>query len=401
MTDRRIIYLIFFLSLAVRLIFVSLFPLDAPDTPRYDALAVNIMNIHEYTTGGQYIDVETPPLYPVFMAGVYSMFGHDFGTVRLIQAIISAIIAVCVWWMAKQIFKNKTIAGLAGCLACVHPELVVPCSYILSEILTTFLMVVTMMLIILAAGTKSKTIFFLSGITMGLATLCRPVTLLFPVFFILFFAIFGEQRRQTIVWGLCLLAGMVLVISPWTLRNYMRFKEFIPIGVGGGANLWIGSYQPWDGDYNYKDRTDQLQILKGRSQIEADKKFRQEAIKNIKSDIGGYFRLCIKKTFRFWFLVPGSKEVLKGKEPLKILLYMFHYLLLFFFAIGVHFIFKERNKEQRLYALFILLPILYFTILHTVLFAIPRYRIPVMPLFIIFAAAGMYSIYGIIQGIKR
>lgn len=178
------------------------------------------------------------------------------------------------------------------------------------------------------------------------------------------------------------------VIVPWTTRNYLTFHRFLPIGVGLGDNLWKGSYLPWDGDYNYKDLSDMNVLIRGKDPFEAQDILLSDALKNIRQQPMGYIHLCFKKIYRLWCWVPGNKRVLEEKPTLKFLLYMIHLPLLFCFILGCVSSLKNLSPPM----IIVLCPLVYFTLFHALLFAIPRYRIPIIPLFLIFAALGLQNL---------
>jgi len=138
----------------------------------------------------------------------------------------------------------------------------------------------------------------------------------------------------------------------------------------------VGSYLPWNGDYNWKDFGDAEELVKGLTQIDADQKFFAEGVKNIRSHPAAYALLCVKKLGRFWLQVPGGKQVLDKRPAAKMLVFAFQYLLLALFFLGVFFARKERNIRVYLP----ILMIFYFTFVHLFLLAIPRYHLPVLPL---------------------
>jgi len=45
-----------------------------------------------------------------------------------------------------------------------------------------------------------------------------------------------------------LLAGVALVVAPWTIRNAAVLDRLVPVSTGGGQVLFAGSYLPSDGD---------------------------------------------------------------------------------------------------------------------------------------------------------
>jgi hypothetical protein len=56
-----------------------------------------------------------------------------------------------------------------------------------------------------------------------------------------------EWRRSLAQAGV-LLAGVLLVVAPWTIRNAIALDRFVPISTGGGQVLFAGTYLPSDGD---------------------------------------------------------------------------------------------------------------------------------------------------------
>ena len=375
MDKRKILISIFLSAFLIRIIFIILFPLSAPDTIDYDRYALHILKGIGFST-----NLARPPLYPSFLATIYLVFGHSFLAVRIIQAILGAIICVFVYFIGKKIFRNRKAAILGAGAAIICPSLVASNSYILTETLSTFLLTISVILLIKAWEDKKIKNYVTSGIFLGFSTLTRPVTLLFPFFLLIGLLLFFRKR---LIFSL----SMVAIVLPWTIRNYVVFKEFIPIATGAGFSFWVGSYLPWNGDYNYRDLSDKENLVKGLSQIDADKKFLSEGIKNIKNSPGAYSFLCVKKLGRFWLQIPGGKRVLEGKKLQKVLIFTFHYILLIFFLLGLYLCPKKRKE------VFIpLLMILYFTFAFTLSLAIPRYRIPIMPLVLAIAGGGLGKI---------
>ena len=45
-----------------------------------------------------------------------------------------------------------------------------------------------------------------------------------------------------------LLAGVAIVVAPWTVRNLIVLDRFVPISTGGGQVLFAGTYLPSGGD---------------------------------------------------------------------------------------------------------------------------------------------------------
>ncbi len=370
-SEKRALWGLFFSALLLRLLFVILLPLDAGDSQGYEESARHLLSGLGFSD-----NLHWPPLYPGFLAGVYLLFGHSPLAVRIIQAFLGAATCLAVFFIGKRVFGDRRRALLGALLTAFSPSLIAASSYILTETLTAFLLVAAVLLLLKAREEEGRKVWFFSGVILGLTTLARPVTLLFPFFLLAGFLVFSQKKARDVFFLVIFCLGMASSILPWTIRNAFVFRRFIPVSVGSGFNLWVGSYLPWNGDYNWKDFGDAEELVKGLTQIDADQKFFAEGVKNIRSHPAAYALLCVKKLGRFWLQVPGGKQVLDKRPAAKMLVFAFQYLLLALFFLGVFFARKERNIRVYLP----ILMIFYFTFVHLFLLAIPRYHLPVLPL---------------------
>jgi hypothetical protein len=109
--------------------------------------------------------------------------------------------------------------------------------------------------------------WLLAGLALGALALVRPeylaVGVLLTVVVFFFGARAGKQlpfvtqrvtkgsraaRRRWFLRALVMLAGIALVVVPWTVRNAVAMDRFVPISTGGGQVLYAGTYLPSDGD---------------------------------------------------------------------------------------------------------------------------------------------------------
>jgi 4-amino-4-deoxy-L-arabinose transferase-like glycosyltransferase len=380
----RTAFRIFAIAFLIRLLAVMFLPQSAPDTGTYHNIAINLLERGAFSLDGIMPTGRFAPVYPAFLAASYKLFGTVFLPVRMIQVIIDSFTCVLIYHIALMLFRRGRVGVISGLIASFHPSLIGSTTFVLTETLYAFLLTVSVLLLVKAAKSAKIRAYCLAGAALGIATLCRPTSMLFPLF-LLAGAVFPLRSRIRIAGVVALALTLLVVIMPWTVRNFIVFEEFIPVAIGGGGNLWIGSYIPWDGDFRYQDLSDKRKIEEGYSPLEADRRLWEEGIKNIKNNPAGYLKLCVKKFGRFWFGIPGSKEVLKGMAVVLKLLYAGHFILLAFFVVGVKRAFSELNPGITI----LFLMIFYFTLTHVVLFAIPRYRIPIMPLVIVFSAVGI------------
>lgn len=66
--------------------------------------------------------------------------------------------------------------------------------------------------------------------------------------------------RKLLRQALALLMAVVCVLAPWTVRNYLRFHAFLPLGYGIGNPMLLGTYQgvgyPSDEELDYETNVD-------------------------------------------------------------------------------------------------------------------------------------------------
>jgi len=266
------------LTLTSRICVAYFLPVDGPgDGVIYAQIARNILEQGVYS-----LESQTPftptlvrlPGYPLFIAAVYSVFGHDNNTaVRIVQAVfdtatcgIAAILAL-LWTEDDE--RKKRNAFLTFFLAALCPFVAIYAATLLTETLTTFLMAamtLTTTLAFKSSRTKRSLLWWvLTGFLAGVAVLVRPdsglfaaaigLTLVVSELFLQTENTVGFLTRlQQLTWkGGLFSVAFVLVLIPWTIRNYSRFDvfqplapahaempgEFVPHGYFGWLRTWI------------------------------------------------------------------------------------------------------------------------------------------------------------------
>jgi len=172
------------------------------------------------------------PVYPFFLALVFKLFGTGFAglqAARIIQAVISSVTILLVYLIAGKLF-NKNVALLAAFLVAFYVPNIVTVGYMLTETLFTMLLCLLLYFSLLFAKKPKKTGFVFLGVLWAVATLCRPTIALYPIF--LFVYLFWSERIkivEMIKLGTVMFLAFVAVVSPWWIRNYREYGEFIPL----------------------------------------------------------------------------------------------------------------------------------------------------------------------------
>ena len=58
--------------------------------------------------------ISVGPTYPVFLAAVYSVFGHDVAAVRIVQALLSAVLVLVIWQVAQTFPTFASLLSPSG-----------------------------------------------------------------------------------------------------------------------------------------------------------------------------------------------------------------------------------------------------------------------------------------------
>ena len=104
---------------------------DTPERLRSDELANN--GLAYLLLQGSFFQspVETP-VYPLFLAACYLVFGHSYVMVLYIQAFVGAAVIPLTWLLARR-FTSEKLSLLAAALVALHPSLILRATRLHSE----------------------------------------------------------------------------------------------------------------------------------------------------------------------------------------------------------------------------------------------------------------------------
>jgi 4-amino-4-deoxy-L-arabinose transferase-like glycosyltransferase len=177
------------------------------------------------------------PLYPLFMAASYKLFGPGLTPLRLLQAMIGVGSCALVWAIARRLF------GVATGLFSLAALAVFPVHIVLSGIEYPVVPGTAMIWLVLwalversARGSESLPLLALAGIGAGVASLLFEGGLVLGIFVILC-VIFQSAPWRTRMRDLALLgaAGSLLIV-PWTYKM-IRTGDYRPVILKAGIHL--------------------------------------------------------------------------------------------------------------------------------------------------------------------
>ncbi|MCA9732591.1 MAG: glycosyltransferase family 39 protein [Deferribacteres bacterium] len=392
--EKRFLITLAFLALAIRTGFVLLAEgigdPNAMDAQNYLRIAKNLVEGNGFVVWSK-PSIFVAPFYPFFLAALRLIGIESIVGIKIVQAIISSGTVLLFYFLVKNI-STKQIASIAAVGFCFHPELIGLTAFIYTETLFIFLVVLFLFLLVKAIKSGKMGFFIYAGFVLGITNLCRGTMLYLPVFLLLTSLLFREGRTLKYLRNIVLMTVVtIIVLIPWTIRNYNQFNAFVPIASGLGAVLWTGTYLPLDGEFSYKETQKHLQaITKGKSVLEADRALKAAAIQNVISDPVESAFLFVRKIGRYWGRVyedvPSGEKRSTNMTVYAILVFT-HLLTVVFAVFGVYY----RKIEPKVMLVFATL-VVYYTLIHAVTLPVARYRQPLLPILICLAAVGFVGL---------
>jgi len=268
------------------------------DAFAYNQLAVSLMNGNGFINGeGRAF---RPPLYPFFLAAVYLFTGvENFIAVRVVQTIVSTATVGLLFLLARKMAGQR--AGMiAAVMSSIYPYFVYFVPEITSETLFLFLFVLA---ILLLCWGRDPLKHFLAGVALGLSALCRSNVLIFAPFAAIW-VLLKDLLNKTRAFKLAILylLGLVLVVAPWLVRNYIVLHgEIVPISTNSGFNMALG----------FSSRSQHLSLPQadsllakvptmGLSEAEADRFYRSSMIAAFVSEPILAAHIALRKVVHFW-----------------------------------------------------------------------------------------------------
>jgi len=194
-----------------------------------------------------------PPLYAYLLSWFYKA-GFSMTGVLVLQMLVGSVTVLLTFLSGRLVFTTR-IAFNGALVLAVLPILPFFETQLLAETWTTALTMGSVLLVLrMVAGKSSapgRTLFF-AGLLMGIAALGRPNLMLLVVAVAAWLWWRGRSRNQPAGQGygtgsvILLLAGFLLAVSPATIHN-LKYGEFTLISANLGANLVAGNSAEADG----------------------------------------------------------------------------------------------------------------------------------------------------------
>lgn len=401
------------------------------DARAYDNIAWNIVQGNGYR---ELADVpfekdnsivRVGPGYEFFLAGIYYIFGHHYEIIWIIHALLITLSALIIFLLTREIFRGDWSYFLGLCAAGLigfSPDLITIQGMLMAETLGVFLIILTTYLFFKYFNQEHKSwqMAFLIGVFLGASILVRtpaafllmPITALFLInrprtfpehsvaccenkeaqtkSFLQRLMSYRKVRGKNWKHLFVLFAAMVIVFTPWIVRNFNVYNTFVLTNLAYGLNLASGNHPGATGELEPYEINDLY--LKEYGIIEGNKRLSEETLKFIISNPLEFIKLTLyrisiyfsfSRPTGFWFHLGGLSKALTllFSSIYSVLLFVFG----FFGIVKMRDLGKEGKRRLKfLLAMLVMMPLAVIGIIVET-----RYRFLAYPFFAIFAGFGL------------
>jgi 4-amino-4-deoxy-L-arabinose transferase-like glycosyltransferase len=188
------------------------------------------------------------PLYPYLLAGVFRAFGSFSAVSAFVILALNSLFSAATCWpvfhIARRVFGGPTAKWAAWAWAFYPFAIYFAADRVWETCLTTLLFSLVMWLTLVLADGPRLQLWLLYGGVWALAALTSPVTLsaLPPLLGWIVCRTAKGSSRTALLGRVCAASLVFLVlVSPWFVRNYRTFHQFIPFRDNLGLEMWVGN----------------------------------------------------------------------------------------------------------------------------------------------------------------
>jgi hypothetical protein len=330
------------------------------------------------------------PIYAAILAGVFKLFGIYTKASALVilslNAATSAINCIPIFYVGRKSFGER-VGTWSGWLWAFFPYAIYfPVERIWSTWLATLLFSCLFLMVLYLQESSSFRTWIGYGLLWGLAGMTEPVMLSVLPFLSLWACYrLAPRRKKWLLPAAASALAFIAIVSPWFVRNYRQFHQFIPfrdtmglewlIGNNGDSFHWrpreIG---PWHNDAEWAEyqRIGELNYM-------AEKK--RQAFDFIRTHPGWFARQTVRRTVYVWTGFWSFDRRYLAEEPLDPANVVFCTILSGFTLFGLWRAFQRDWTAAMPYALVLLIfPLIYY-VTHPEVY----YRRQIDPLFVVLA----------------
>ncbi len=332
------------------------------------------------------------PLYKYFLGIIYLVFGRNFHAIWAVQFTIGAISSVFMFLITTRLFNRWTGIICSIFYAGYSPNIFYEGNLIRASLTEFFAILLFYYLVRYKEETRLK-YSILSATFLSLIIQCRPNTLCllpFCLYFVYVIILKNKIIKDRIKHLLLFIAVIVIIGTPLMVRTVIIHQKFVLYDASGAQTILIGNVPEYEGvGWNNQANIDNV-----RKNVDANSNIKviSYILKRFWTSPIDYIRLYGRKIYWFFnnYEYPSNVNYYLYQEfshALRNPLGNFSLLVSLAF-VGIFLTCK--NYKRYLLVYFFLIGLILSVI---IVYPTSRFRMPIVPFFMIFASYAFYYIF--------
>ena len=335
-----------------------------------------------------------PPVYAGVLAVIFRLFGPNTPASVIAAAVLNSVLSVLtcipVYLIALRSLGERVAFWAAWSWAIYPYGVYFSADWLWSTCLFALLLTSAFLYSLHLEDTDSHRAWIGFGALTGLATLTEPVALaVAPLWALLSCYRLRTRGRRFAGPGLAAACAFVAVVSPWIVRNYEVFHQFVPVRDGYGLELYLGNSgysEHWANRAVHPNHNDaELAEYEKTGEIAYMERKRDQALDYIRAHPVWFAWMDARRAVYIWTGFWSFDRKYLEQEPLDPPNVFLSVCLLFLLAFGLRAAFRENLPSAlRFGATFVCFPVVYY-VSHPEAY----YLRPIDPLIAIIATYGL------------
>jgi 4-amino-4-deoxy-L-arabinose transferase-like glycosyltransferase len=411
-------------------------PLDGrwDDTVFYDGSAKGLAEGRGYLNFEQKPTAHWPIGYSGLIAPLYFVFGRNILAPKVLNVLLGAATVLAVYVLGARLFDRR-VGLVAAALLALFPSQIFFSTLVMTEVFFAALVTVVVLLVVVwtlppspeadpplaekvdppgraavsapsAEGNARPAAYklLLLGLLVGYGAITRGEGAMIILVVLLIWWLSRSGWRPFLRRSALLLAGVMLVMGPWTIRNFIVFRAPVFVSTAVGYALWQGNradaYNPHDWGFDVKFLDEFADVPYPRKEVEMNNAETREAMDFIVHHPGTETKLLFEKVYHLyredatglvWIDGHGGQSSIPDTlEPkLATVANSYYFVVLGWVALTVPFWFSWRDRSRFLLPLTLLV----LTVTHLAFIPEPRYHFAFIPILCVLAAQGVVTLW--------
>lgn len=330
------------------------------------------------------------PLYPSWLS-LFTISTKGVLLVKIVQWVIGAVGAVFTVGLGSTLI-NRRVGLMAGLLVAVDPFLIFFSSLLLTETIYITALVGFCWYIVHHSRSELPKLryWLLAGLLASLCVYIRESSLGLVVILLAFGVFLNRFQPKAIIGATLALLVIAATLLPWALRNQRVVGEPVFLTTRAGISLYDGVRPAATGESDLGS-VKQMPAVQGLSEVEWNRFFLQASYDEIRHDPLRVLKLVPVKWLRTWNPIPNAGEYQSWWVRL-----IAAGWCLPTFALAVVSVVRWRSLRMvggGGVLIFLMIPAMYVSALHSLFVGSVRYRLGVLPMVAILASISLVAFF--------